>query len=105
MKTLHGASAGKINLNTGKTKYFNVLENNGPGDALVLIRHSASSFTVVAGSGRGYDSFLNVSLSMESQGKIIKTGDGIKEVANTKEGLQEIKETIGTNKCSFWVFK
>ena len=105
MKTLHGLSAGRINLNTGKTKYFNVLENNGPDDALVLIE-SSGKYTVVSGSGRGYDEFADGRfISMESQGRVCKTGHGVAEYPNTMEGLTQIKEKIGTNKCSFWVFK
>jgi hypothetical protein len=106
MKTLYGAAAGKINLNTGRTKYFNVLENNGPNDTLVLIKDSFNEgFTVVSGSGKGYDDYLNRPLNMKSQGRTIKHGNGIKKLPNTMESLRQIKSIIGINKCSFWVFK
>ena len=40
METLYGAQAGKINLTTGRTKYFNVFENFEEGNGtLVLLQN------------------------------------------------------------------
>jgi hypothetical protein len=104
--TLYGLSAGRINLKTGQTKYFNIFENNQPTDSLVLVKSGFSDYTVVSGAGQGYESFVQGNfMDMLSQTRLVKRGQGVSVHPCTPEGLSQIKDIIGVNKCSFWVFK
>ena len=109
MEKIFGLSCGKINLTTGKTKHFNVFDNNTADDTLLLLKTVGKDvYTVISGSGspERYSDYRDKGdMLMESRCRAIKAVIAIQAFHNTKACLAEIKEIVKKNKCSFWVFK
>lgn len=108
METIYGAQAGKINLTTGRTKYFNVFENfEEDNGTLVLLQNERGNYTVVAGAGTptSYECYAGTDIMMNSNGRNRSQNAGISTHACSPEGLAEIKNVVQEKKCKFWVFK
>lgn len=100
--------AGKINLSTGETDYFNVLEDSR--DTLVLCKKNGSSYLVISGSGdkSSYEKNCKVGdiqKAYHDQNLRMFDLEVVGYYDSDAAGIGEIKNKTGKNSVPFAVFK
>lgn len=102
--------AGRLNLSTGKTKYFNVLEDRS---ALIVIQFKRmpgsdipDKYMVIAGAGSpdGYEKTQTRGYH-DQTGREFPPFDVIGRLSSSESSLKKIKDRVSKTSVSFAVFK